>query len=269
MALEGSKAVVTGGASGLGRALCLELGRRGGRVMVADVDVEGAEETAEQVRRAGGEAVLAECDVREWEQVDALAHRAEAELGGVDVVCNNAGVAVAGPFDEISLEDWQWIIDINLWGVIYGCRAFLPAMKRRGHGHVINVASAAGLLTPPNMGPYNVTKSAVVGLSETLHAEYGPAVSVAVLCPTFFRTGIADAARGIVDEKQQRFTRKLMDRSKVQAPEVAKAALDGVAAGRLYIVPMTDGRVMWSLKRLAPERFHQWLGRRVAKATGG
>ena len=267
MSLEGSNAVVTGGASGLGRALALELGRRGSSLMIADIDLAGAEETAEQVRRAGGEAHIAECDVREWEQVEGLAHRAAAELGPVDVLCNNAGVAVAGPFEQIELEDWRWCVDINLWGVIYGCRAFLPAMRKRGRGHVLNVASAAGLLTPPGMGPYNVTKSAVVALSETLHAEYGPAVNVSVLCPTFFRTAIAESARGVKDEKQREMTHRLMDRSKLQAPDVARVALDALAEGRLYVVPMRDGRMMWRLKRVIPERYHRWIGRGMARAT--
>lgn len=265
MALEGSTAVITGAASGLGRALALELARGGGAIMIADVDMDGASETAELVRRAGGTAHIAECDVRKWEQVEALAERSRAELGAIDVLCNNAGVAVGGPFEEIELEHWEWCIDVNLWGVIYGCRAFLPAMRQRGKGYVLNVASAAGLLNPPELGPYNVTKSAVVGLSETLFAEYGPAVRVSVLCPTFFKTGIADNAKGALGERQAKITRKLMERSKVQAPDVAKAALEGLERGDLHIVPMNDGRVMWGLKRLGPRRFQAWMGKQWAR----
>ena len=269
MGLEGSNAVVTGGASGLGRALCLELAARGAAVFIADVDVAGADETAELVRRAGGSAGIAECDVREAEQVEALAQRAAAEMGPVDVLCNNAGVAVAGAFEAISLDDWRWCVEINLWGVIHGCRAFLPGMRERGRGHVLNVASAAGLLTPPEMGPYNVTKAAVVGLSETLHAEYAPRVKISVLCPTFFRTAIMDSARGPVDERSRRFTGKLMDRSKVQAPDVARIALDAVSAGDLYVVPMRDGRLFWRLKRLAPAQYHRWMGRLQGRRRAG
>lgn len=265
MALEGKTAVVTGAASGLGRALALELAKGGGQVMIADVEMDGAAETAEQVRRAGGVAHIAQCDVRKWPQVEALAERARAELGPVDVVCNNAGVAVGGPFEEVDLEHWEWCVDINLWGVIYGCRAFLPAMRERGRGYVLNVASAAGLLNPPELGPYNVTKSAVVGLSETLYAEYRPAVTVSVLCPTFFKTGIADNAKGALGERQARITRKLMERSKIQAPEVARAALAGLERGDLHIVPMQDGRLMWRLKRLGPQRFHAWMGKQWAR----
>lgn len=265
MALEGSTAVVTGAASGLGRALAVELGRGGGSVMIADIDMDGAAWTAEQVRHVGGTAHIAECDVRKWAQVEALAERCHAEMGPIDVVCNNAGVAVGGPFEEIALEHWEWCVDINLWGVIYGCRAFLPAMRKRGRGHVLNVASAAGLLNPPELGPYNVTKSAVVGLSETLFAEYGPAVKVSVLCPTFFKTGIADNAKGALGERQAKITRKLMEKSKLQAPDVARLALEGLARGDLHIVPMLDGRAFWRLKRLGPRRFQEWMGKQWSR----
>ncbi|MAQ17949.1 MAG: short-chain dehydrogenase [Sandaracinus sp.] len=266
MALDGCNAVVTGGASGLGRALCLELARRGGTVLIADIDADGASETAELVRAAGGSAAIAECDVRQWEQVEALAHRAAAEIGPIDVLCNNAGVAAVGPFEEISLEDWRWCVDINLWGVIYGCRAFLPKMRERRRGYVLNVASAAGLLAPPGMAPYNITKSAVVALSETLHAEYAPHVHVTALCPTFFRTAIMDNARG-ADEKSSRATKKLMDRSALQAPDVARIALDAVQRGTLYAVPMRDGRMFWRLKRALPQRYYDVLARIFAQQS--
>jgi len=265
MAFEGINAVVTGGASGLGRALSLEIARRGGAVMIADVDLDGANETADLVRDRGGVAHIAKCDVRQWERVEALAERAKAELGPIDLLCNNAGIAVGGPFEEIDLEYWEHCVDINLWGVIYGCRAFLPAMRERRRGYVLNVASAAGLLNPPGAGPYNVTKSGVVGLSETLYAEYGPDVHVGVLCPTFFQTGIADNAKRGLAEWQKKMVRKAMARSKVQAPDVARLALEGLERGDLHIVPMRDGLTFWRLKRLRPRFFQRMLGKQWAK----
>jgi len=259
------RAVVTGGGSGLGRAFCLEVARRGGRVVVSDVDLEGAEETAQQVRAAGAEAFVEPCDVRDAEALERLAERAEELLGGTDLLCNNAGVAVAGPFAEIPLEDWRWIMDINLWGVIYGCRAFIPKMQARGRGHVINVASAAGLLCAPTMAPYNVTKAGVVALSETLHAELKKSgVSVTALCPTFFQTQIAQNARasGPQESKSVAMIEKLMKRSKVQAPDVAKLALDAVSKGKLYALPMRDGRMFWRLKRSLPQSFYDLMSLR-------
>lgn len=254
-------AVVTGGGSGLGRALCVELARRGAQVLIADIDLSAAEETASLVRNQGGVAHVETCDVRSEEAVFRLADAARELFGhSADIVCNNAGVAVAGPFSRISSEDWKWIVDINLWGVIHGCRAFAPAMLERRSGFILNVASAAGLLCAPEMAPYNVTKSAVVGLSETLFAEFASqGVQVSVLCPTFFETSIMDSSRGPVDGRMQSVAKKAMQRSKVQAPEVARAAVDGLIRGELYVVPMTDGRVFWRMKRANPQRFYELL----------
>ena len=178
------RALVTGAASGLGRALAVALASRGARVLAADLDLEGARETAEQVTRAGGEGHAAEADVTQAADVERLAREMDARFGGVDFVANNAGVAVAGPVGVVPLEDWRWAVGVNLWGVVHGCHVFVPRMRAQGAGHILNVASAAGLLSPPGLAPYNVTKAAVVSLSETLAGElYGSGVGVSVLCP--------------------------------------------------------------------------------------
>lgn len=257
---ENLGAVVTGAGSGLGRALAEELARRGARLVLCDIDEEAVASVAEALRAGGAEVHTEACDVARYDEVARLAEVAELHLGQVDLLCNNAGVAVGGPFESTSLEDWEWIVGVNLWGVVHGCRAFLPKMRERGSGWVLNVASAAGLLRAPNMSAYNVTKAGVVALTETLYAEYKElGVHVGVLCPTFFRTNILDNARGETDPELQRAVRRWMDRSKVQAPQVAAAALDGMARRELYVVPMQDGRLMWRLKRLAPERFHDLM----------
>lgn len=256
-------AVVTGAGSGLGRALADALARQGARLVLSDIDAEALARTAAELRREGVEVHAEVCDVARWDEVERLAELADLHLGQVDLLCNNAGVAVGGSFESVSLEDWEWIVGVNLWGVVHGCRAFLPKMRERGEGWVLNVASAAGLLSAPSMSAYNVTKAGVVALSETLHAEYkAHGVHVGVLCPTFFRTKILDRARGETDPELQRAVRRWMDRSKVQAPEVAAAALEGMARRELYVVPMRDGRLMWRLKRLSPERFHGLLATR-------
>ncbi len=262
MAFEGSTAVVTGGAGGLGRAFCEELGRRRARVLVADIDREGAEETARRVRTLGGEAWVERCDVRAPAEVEALARRADELFGRTDLLVNNAGVAVGGPVGEVTLEDWRWQIDINLWGVIYGCHFWVPRMKEQKRGHILNVASAAGLLCPPQLGPYNIAKAGVVALSETLHAEVGKeGIRVTALCPTFFLTGIADAARGANGDAALAAAKRIMERSKVQAPDVARAALASVARGELYCLPMRVGRMSWRLKRALPGGFYKLLSR--------
>lgn len=254
------RAVITGAGGGLGRALAVELAGRGASLMLSDVDEEKLAETTRQAEFRNVEVYAEPCDVRQWSQVESLAETAQKKLGFVDFVANNAGVAVAGPFDEIAMEDWHWIVDINMWGVVYGCRAFTPHMKRRGRGYFLNVASAAGLLNPPNMTPYNLTKAAVVSLSETLHAELaGHGIKVSVLCPTYFVTDIAKNARGIGTDADRRRTEKLMVRSKKQAPDVARDAIDATLRGELHILPMNDARVMWGIKRAVPARFGELI----------
>ena len=256
------RAVITGAGSGLGRALALDLAERGASLVVSDIDSSSADETAALVRKQGTRAEVIPCDVTKRDAVFGLIEETERRLGGIDFLANNAGVAVGGPFDEISIEDWRWAVDINLWGVIYGCQAAVPKMKAQGHGYILNVASAAGLLSPPAMSAYNVTKAGVVSLSETLYAEYkGAGIRVTALCPTFFRTNIVSSGRGATTKKDDAQIIRWMERSKVQAPEVAKAAIDAVRDGKLYVQPMRDGRMAWRLKRTHPQRFYDTLSR--------
>jgi NAD(P)-dependent dehydrogenase (short-subunit alcohol dehydrogenase family) len=253
------RAVVTGGAAGLGRAFCLALADRRAHILIADRDLAGAEETAALVRSRGGTAFATSCDVSKPAEVESLVALADENLGGTDLLVNNAGVAVGGPVGEIPLENWEWITAINYWGVVYGCHFFVPRLKAQGSGHILNVASSAGLLSAPEMAPYNMTKAAVVALSETLAAElHGTGVGVTALCPTFFQTNILASSRlsatapgldGVVSKR--------MTDSKLQADGVARAALDGCDRGQLYVVPMSDGRWGWRMKRLSPERFHK------------
>ena len=256
------RAVVTGAGSGLGRALALELATRGAALIVSDINSSAAEQTAELVRQRGATVEAVQCDVTDRDAVFALVDETDKRLGGIDFIANNAGVAVGGSFDEISIEDWRWAVDINLWGVIYGCQAAVPKMKAQGRGYILNVASAAGLLAPPAMSAYNVTKAGVVSLSETLFAEYkSEGIRVAVLCPTFFRTNIVESGRGATTDKDDAQIIRWMERSKVQAPDVAKAAVDSVRDGKLYVQPMRDGRMAWRLKRTSPQRFYDSLSK--------
>jgi NAD(P)-dependent dehydrogenase (short-subunit alcohol dehydrogenase family) len=264
------RAVVTGAGSGLGRALALDLAKRGASLLISDIDAASAEQTAELVREHHARTETFGCDVTDRDAVFALVDEAVERLGGIDLLANNAGVAVGGPFDEISIEDWRWAVDINLWGVIYGCQAAVPKMRTQGRGYILNVASAAGLLAPPSMSAYNVTKAGVVSLSETLYAEYkAEGIRVSVLCPTFFRTNIIEASRGATTEKDDAQIIRWMERSKVQAQDVAKAAIDSVRDGNLYVQPMRDGRLAWRLKRMAPQRFYDSLSKAHEKFVRG
>lgn len=220
----------------------------------ADVREEGLKETAAMLSGAPMEAFV--CDVSKRESVDALERFAQERLGGVDLLINNAGVAAAGEMGTVSGEDWTWIVGVNLLGVAHGCEAFLPAMRRQKSGHVINVASLAGIACPPTMAPYNATKAAVIAISETLAGElHDTGVGVTVLCPSFFPTNIMESSRGGA-QSDRGMAEKMMAKSKWSADDVARMTLDAAAAGQLYALPHAEGRLLWWLKRSAPQTFH-------------
>lgn len=276
MNLEGARAVVTGAGSGLGRALCVELARHHARVLVSDLDLPSAEETARRVEAAGGKARVLACDVTQLEAVEALAEVAFSEFGGVDLLVNNAGVACGGTVGEMPLAEWRRVLDVNLWGVIHGCHVFAPRLKQQRSGHILNIASAAGLISLGFMAPYNVSKAGVVSLSETLHAELKPeGIGVTVACPTFFRTNIA-AAGGYSDPRLREVGNRLVDQSRIEPDTVARACLRAVKKGEPYSVPIALGRWVWRLKRLSPSAFlfatlvlqKRFMGPRAARQEG-
>jgi short-subunit dehydrogenase len=261
--------VLTGAASGLGRAFAFELARRSARLLLADIDEAGLAETAREVEKLGGEAKTLRCDVSKIDDVRTLHAEAASWLEGVDLLINNAGVAVGGAVGEIPLDDWAWITGINQWGVIYGCHLFLPDMKKRGRGHVLNVASIAAFACGAQMGPYNVTKAAVVALSETLAGELaGTGVGVSVLCPFFFTTNIAKNARSASTSASPEMVEKIMSKTRVQADEVARRALAACDRNRLYVFPHREAKAIAALKRAAPETFLRKLGPQAAKRVG-
>jgi NAD(P)-dependent dehydrogenase (short-subunit alcohol dehydrogenase family) len=188
---------VTGGGSGIGRALALALAREGARVAVADIDEAAAAETARQAAAAGGEAIALQTDVADREAVEALADAVFARYGATHVLCNNAGVVVYGGLEAATWRDWQWVLGVNLWGVIHGLLAFLPRMIAQGPGgHVVNTASMAGLVASRGLGVYTASKYAVVGLSEALAKDLAPyGIGVTVVCPLGVATRIREADR--------------------------------------------------------------------------
>ena len=197
--LEGRCAVVTGAASGIGKALSERFVADGMKVVLADVEQEALSVVEKELREQGGEVVGVRVDVSDVDQVRTLAERAADAFGNVHVLCNNAVVGSGGPMAELKTEDWEWVLGVNLWGVIHGITAFLPGMIAHGEpAHVVNTASVAGLLATPMMGPYNASKFAVVAISETLHHEMRMAntnVHVSVLCPGWVNTKIHQSGR--------------------------------------------------------------------------
>src|SRR5437879_8340944 len=194
--LEGRIAAVTGAASGLGRAMALAFAGEGMHAALADVDEPGLKSTLKEVQSRGVRAFAMRVDVSRYQEVESFCSKTIAQFGATHVVCNNAGVSPLGAVWENTLADWQWILGVNLWGVIHGVRAFVPRLLAQGEGHVVNTASVAGLISPPGMGAYNVTKHAVVALSESLDRDLrlrGSAVGGAVLRPADARPGLGDS----------------------------------------------------------------------------
>jgi short-subunit dehydrogenase len=238
--------------------MALELAHRGARLLLSDVNLQGAEETAHLALAAGARAARAvRCDVTRLEEVEELSAACDKP---VDLVINNAGVTSAGRVGELPMNDWRWTLEVDLLGVIHGCHVFVPIMRSQGLGHILNVASAAGLLCAPRMGAYNVAKAGVIALSETLAGELvGTPVRVTVVCPTFFQTDIAKSGR-YTDERTRTLAEEFVARGKT--PEsVARSALASVDRGQLYAVPMADARWLWRLKRAVPRTFASLAGK--------
>ena len=255
-------AVVTGSGSGIGRSFAMELAKRGGMVVCADINLAAAQETVVLIHsQTSGQAFAVQCDVGDKDQVQALADEAEKLMNHpVTLLINNAGVGLGGKFDEVSLADWQWCMQVNLWGVIHGCHFFVPKFKQQGYGAIINVASAAGFTAAPEMTAYNVTKSSVLALSETLSAElHGFNIRINVLCPTLVPTNIMKNGRlpshysGLADKL-------LMDHAFITSDKVAIKTLNNLDAAKLYTIPQPDAKLFWLMKRASPSLYTKMLG---------
>ncbi|MDT0496215.1 SDR family NAD(P)-dependent oxidoreductase [Algiphilus sp. W345] len=262
-------AVVTGAGSGIGKSFACELARRGGTVLCVDLDASRAEEIAELVNQLGGRGFAYTCDVGDEAQFAELAARADELLGRpTTLVINNAGVGVGGRIGDVNLDDWRWCLNVNLWGVIHGCHFFAPRFRDLGYGGIINTASAAGFAAAPEMTTYNVTKSAVLSLSETLSAELaGSGVHVSVLCPTIVPTNIINESR--FPSERKAFAAKAMEKwAFTDSGKVARMTLDALDRNRLYVLPQWDGRLMWRFKRTAPGLYARAMGLGYRLAAG-
>lgn len=262
-------AVITGAASGFGRALALTLSRRGGwKILVADINRAGMEETLALVRQAGGDGDVFECDVSKPENVQKMADYAFEKFNKIDLLINNAGVVSCGFTGDIPLEDWHWCVGINFWGMLYGCHSFIPYMKAQGHGHIINVASSAGLFSLMEMGPYNITKAAVISLSETLRQELVQYhIGVTVSCPMFFNTHLLDNMR-YQDPFQNEFAHSAFEHGRLSADDVAGKTIRAYEKNKLYVIPQFTGKYYWALKRLSPSIFYGVIAYFVKKGYG-
>lgn len=249
------RVLITGGASGLGLALAEQLLARGDRVVVGDL----ADERPAAVPAAADYLRL---DVRSQTDWDAALSHIRS-TGGLDVLVNNAGVATGGRIDVESIADWQRVIDVNLLGVVRGCQTFTPLFKDQHRGHIVNIASLAGLVHGPGMSSYNAAKAGVVALSETLGFELAPwGITVSVVCPAFFKTNLHTSLQG-KDSSLEETATKLITRARVGADEIAAKVIAGMDAGKPVILTDRLGHTSFWVKRLARPVYTR-AGRRAA-----
>jgi len=248
----GKVAVVTGGASSIGLGMATKFAANGMKLVLADIEVPALEKAAADFESRGVEVLAVPTDVGDESAMDALAARTFERFGAVHVVCNNAGVGAGGPMWELTRKDWEWAMRPNLWGVIHGVRVFAKHLVEQDEGHVVNTASLAGMISVPGMGPYNVTKHAVVTLSETLYGELQAMeskVGVSVLCPGFVNTRIFESDRNrpqdLQNESEPVMTDEAVARREMAAEfmktamptsQVADLVFDAIEQQKLYIL---------------------------------
>jgi NAD(P)-dependent dehydrogenase (short-subunit alcohol dehydrogenase family) len=252
---ENKIAIVTGGASGIGRALARDLAARGAQVMLADLQVDAALGVAAEITASGGKAAAHYLDVSDSESVERLVARTVAEKGRLDYMFNNAGIAIIGEFRDLPAADWKRILDINVNGVFAGTAAAYAVMVRQGAGHIVNTASLAGLVPSPGLAAYCASKHAVVGLSTSLRAEaaaYG--VKVSAVCPGFIRTPILDSPA--VGMRKERKSKERAERMAMAPEECAARVLEGVAKNKAVIAVTAHAKVFWVMSRYFPGLMH-------------
>lgn len=268
--LNGRVAVVTGGASGIGLGLASAFAAEGMKIALGDIEQVALEDAVEKLRVSGAEVIGVRTDVSDAAQVQALADATVERFGAIHIACNNAGVGAGGLSWEAPLDTWEWVLGVNLWGVIHGVRSFVPIMMSQPEAHLVNTASVAGLVAGPFMGPYNASKHAVVALSETLHHEMGlmaPHVKVSVLCPGWVQTRIADSARNrpaseagapAVAAGFAQVLQPLIDNG-IAPEEVAAKVLAAIRAEQFWILPHDGVEEFWA--RFVNERAQSLIDR--------
>ena len=265
-----TSAIVTGSASGLGRAIAVRLAQDGYRIALVDIDDDANRETLALVEARGGTGRVERVDVSDPEAWRGLIDRLRNDWPHLDLLVNNAGVATSGEVGEHSLDNWHWIMGINLFGTIYGCHCCVPWMKENPRGaHVVNVASVAAVMCAPAMAGYNVTKAGVLALTETLYSELLPTkIGVTVVCPGFVQTNILDRAR-YRNDAQLEYAAESMRVSSLTADQLADQLMRAIGRRHLYLFLPTSTRWHWWHKRFAPRRYLAGIGRGFRKLFDG
>ncbi len=259
------RAIVTGGASGLGKAIVAQFATLGWKVAVVDINLEGAQQVAEEANKNGAEAIALFCDIGKDEDFAAIATTIKEQWGGIDVIVNNAGIATSGMLVDCTSEQWDRAINLNLTSVYRGCHYWLPLMDQNGPGHVVNTASAAGLLKAPSMMSYNVSKAGVVALSETLCAELDYRnIGVSVICPAFFKTNLLNSMTAN-DQGLKKQVSKWMEDSKITADDVAFDVIKGIEKNDLMVISHDYARSAYRFKRFLPKMYMKKMVQTIPK----
>jgi NADP-dependent 3-hydroxy acid dehydrogenase YdfG len=260
------RAFITGAASGLGKALCLELAADGWTLGISDINDPQLVITHQEILQLGGKSYSYHLDVSNRDLYQEIVQSFLKETGGIDILVNNAGVGDGGVFEEYSLDNWEWMVRINQMSVVYGCHIFIPVFKKQRSGHIINIASLAAISCAPQMGAYNMTKAAVVAISETLYGELMDFnIQVSCVQPSYFKTNIASGVRG--GEGVKKITQYLLDRSGIEPKEIAQEILKRAGNGELYVILPKNARKLWWFKRLFPMRFRRMVKEKYLEAV--
>ncbi len=252
---SGKKVLITGAGSGIGKATALQLAECGALLILSDLNRESLQQTADEARRLGASAVDTHIvDVSDWDDMQAMAGKVRKQHGALDILVNNAGVGMAGDFLSTTIEDWRWVLGINVMGVVHGCKLFAPDMVANGRGHIVNLASAAGYYAAPDMTAYSASKHAVMGLSEALRAEMSEqGVGVSAICPGVINTGIVASSRmrGATEQAQEKLVNFYRKRN--YGPELVAEAILGAIQHNRAVVPVSpEAWVLYGAKRFTP-----------------
>jgi len=255
--------VITGASSGLGKATALAFARQGWQIAVADINQERGDEAVEEIKALGSQAFFHHCNVAKSEDIQALHDRCLQEWDQIDVLINNAGIVSAlGSIDKVPMVEWQRAMDINLMGVVRGCSIFSRTFKEQGAGHIVNIASIAGLITIPGMSSYSASKAAVVSLSEMLRAELKHKnIGVTVVCPSLFRTNLSESLMNAKEGQQEVIDRE-MEKSTLTAEDIAEKIVTAVKTNQFMLLPHKISWLYWGLKRLSPNLYQRLIARK-------
>lgn len=253
------RVLITGGASGLGKAIVDQFTQLGWKIAIVDINIEGAKQVAEQANSSGADAIALYCDIGQDDDFKTIAETIKERWGGLDIIINNAGIATTGLMVDCTPEQWHRAINLNLNSVFRGCHFWLPLLAQDGPGHVVNTASFAGIAQAPAMMSYNVSKAGVIALSETLRAELGcQNIGVSVICPAFFKTNLLDSMAPS-DEGIKPLVKKWMETSKIQADDVAKDVINGIEKNEFMVISHDYARSAYRFKRFFPKAYMKKL----------